>query len=68
MVRLSTKGRLIVRGMTGQYNDHGYELAHHAVIARASSKPGGNPVVSTIGNMLTVLDMHTMLGIFTAAE
>ena len=47
--------------LTGQYHDHGYELAHHA---RQSRQARQEPVVSTIGNMLAVLDMQTMLGIF----
>lgn len=66
-LKLSSKGRLIVRGMAGQYHDQGYDLAREAVLARAGGKPGHAPVVSAIGSMVTVFDIRTMADTFAAA-
>lgn len=68
IVRINSKGRLLVREMTGPHHDHGYELARDAVIARAGRKPGKVPVISAIGNLLTVVDIRTMAGLLAAAE
>jgi len=68
VVKLSSKGRLGVREMSGQHHDHGYELARDAVLVRAGRKPGHIPVVSPIGSLLTVLDMRSMIATFEMAE
>ena len=66
--RLSTKGRLLVGPMATQYHDHGYDLALESIIALAGRQPGCMPVVSSIGSMLTVLDIQTMQHAFENAE
>lgn len=67
VVKLSSKGRLIVRGTDGAYAEEGYELARQAVRARAATRPGKVPVVSPIGGMLTVLDMDALADSFALA-
>ncbi len=67
-IKVSSKGRLVVRGMAGRYHDHGYDLALDAVTKRAAREPGHIPVVSTIGMLPTVLDIHTMNQVFANAE
>ena len=68
VVKMSSKGRLLVRGMAGQFHDHGYDLALESLIGRASSKPGHIPIVSSIGCLPTVLDVRTMAATFENAE
>jgi hypothetical protein len=68
VIKVSSKGRLVARGMAGRYHDHGYDLALEAVTTRAARKPGHIPVVSTIGMLPTVLDIHTMNQVFANAE
>lgn len=67
VVKLSLKGRMIVRGMTGGYAEEGFELARRTVVARAAQKPGKVPVVSPIGGMAFVLDMGTLAETFALA-
>ena len=70
VIKLSDKGHLVVREMSGRHHDHGYELAHEAVLARAAAKPGHVPVVTWIGaaSLPTVLDMKAFAATFDAAE
>ena len=68
IIKMSAKGRLIVREMTGRYHDQGYDYALEAVLARAARKPGHVPVVAPIGTLVTVLDVKTMAATFEAAE
>lgn len=67
IVKLSAKGRLVVREMKGPYHDHGYDLARDAVLARAARKPGRVPVVAPIGSIITVTDITTVQGMLAAA-
>lgn len=67
-IRLSSKGRLVVREMHGRHHDHGYDLARDAVLARAGRKPGRVPVVSPIGSLVTVLDIRSLSKTFDMAE
>ena len=67
-LRLNLKGQLIINDMADQYHDHGYDLALAAISDRAGRRPGRTPVVSTIGSMVTVLDMQTMANSFANAE
>lgn len=67
VVKLSAKGRLVVRAMAGQYHDHGYDLARESITPGAARKPGNAPVVSAIGSLVTVLDLKTLGGMFAAA-
>ncbi len=60
VLRLSAKGRLIIREMVGQYHDHGYELALETVRVLAARRPGKVAILSTVGSMPTVLDIETM--------
>lgn len=68
LIKLSSKGRLIVRAMAGRYHDHGYEFARESVLARASRKPGHAPVLAQVGGLMTVLDMKTFAETFAAGE
>lgn len=68
VVRVNSKGRLVVRGMTGRFHDHGYELAREAVLARAARKPGRAPVVSWIGTQVAVLDIVALRDTFANAD
>lgn len=68
VVKLSAKGRLVVRAMSGQYHDHGYELASASIIAGAERKLGHIPVVSSVGNLVTVFDLKTVGEMAAAAE
>lgn len=67
LIKLSSKGRLVVRAMAGRYHDHGHELAREAVTARAARKPGHAPMVASVGGLMTVLDMKTFADTFAAA-
>lgn len=67
MLRFDMKGRLVVRGMNGRFNDEGYAMAHEALLAGASRRPGKVPVVSSIRGMPAVLDIATMADAFAAA-
>lgn len=69
LIRMSGKGRLVVRDMKGRYHDHGHELAREAVLARAAARPGHIPVVTTIGaaSLPTVLDMKAFAATFEVA-
>jgi hypothetical protein len=68
LIRLSSKGRLVLREMSGRYHDHGYDLARDAVLAQAGRKPGHVPVVSPIGSLVTVLDIRSLSKTFEMAE
>ena len=68
VIKRSSKGRLLVRGMSGRHHDHGYDIARDAVLARAGRKPGSVPVVSPIGSLMTVLDIRAMNKMFEMAE
>ncbi|WP_394654058.1 hypothetical protein [uncultured Sphingomonas sp.] len=67
-IRISSRGHLVVRGMSGRHHDHGYELALEAITTRAAREPGQAPVLSSIGRLPTVLDIRTMNLIFANAE
>jgi hypothetical protein len=67
VVRISSKGRLLVEPLRRAYHDHGYDLAMRAVTARAARAPGHIPILSTIGNLPTVLDIRTMNHAFAMA-
>lgn len=67
IVKISSKGRSVFRDMSGRYHDHGFDLARQAVIARAAGEPGKVPVVSSIGTMLTVVDIETVAHCFAVA-
>ena len=67
-VRVSSKGRLVVRGMVGRYHDHGYDLALEGVATRAARRPGHSTVISSIGQLPTVCDIRTMSQMFDNAE
>ncbi|WP_028967905.1 hypothetical protein [Sphingomonas phyllosphaerae] len=61
VVRMSTKGRLIVREMTGSYHEEGFAIAMDAVRAAAERKPAHAPIISTIGNLMIIMDVETMM-------
>lgn len=67
-IRISSKGRLVVRGMVGRYHDHGYDLALEGIATRAARRPGHVAVISSIGQLPTVLDIRTMNQMFENAE
>ncbi len=67
VVRLSSKGRLMVSGMRGGYAEEGYGIARQAVAARAATSPGKVPVVSAVGGMVAVLDMGALADSFALA-
>lgn len=67
-VRLNTKGCLVLDAMSGQYHDHGYDLALESVVTVAKRKPGRVPVVGPIGSMMTVQDITTLQHAFENAE
>jgi len=66
-LKLTLKGRLFVGEMRGQYHDHGYELARGALLERASTSPGHSPVLSTIGQFPTIMDVRTLAMAFEMA-
>lgn len=68
VVKLSSKGRMVVREMTGRHHDHGYDLAGDAVLVRSGRKPGHVPVVSPIGSLMTVLDIRALNKMLEMAE
>jgi hypothetical protein len=68
LIRMSGKGRLMIKAMRGQYHDHGFELAREAVSGRASRKPGRIPVIAPIGGMIMVLDIRAVRDSFANAE
>ncbi|MEG3171164.1 hypothetical protein U1708_02950 [Sphingomonas sp. ZB1N12] len=68
VVKLTSKRQMAVHETRRQFHDHGYDLAREAVRTHAAKEPGTVPVVSTIGNMLAVLDIKTMSNAFAAAE
>lgn len=68
LLRINSKGRLVVREMKGPYFDHGYELARKALAARTARRPGHAPVVAPIGALTTVLDMKAFNATFAAGE
>jgi len=67
LLKMSSKGRLIIREMKGPYGDHGYELARASLLSRANRKPGRAPVVAPVGTLVTVLDITTLQATFQAA-
>lgn len=67
VVRMSTKGRLIVREMSGSYHEEGYAIALEAVRATAGSIPTRVPVVSMIGDLAMVMDVEALMATCQAA-
>lgn len=67
LIKVSTKGRLIVRPMVGRYHDQGYELADQSVEARAASRPGHGAVLAPIGDLPVVFDVKECAATFAAA-
>lgn len=67
LIKISPKGRLIVREMAGRYDDHGYELAAQSVAACAARQPGHGPVVAPVGDVIAVLDVRDVAATFAAA-
>lgn len=68
VIKISGKGRIVVRQMAGQYHDHGYDLARDALAARGACKPGHAPVLSPVGEAATVVDVKAVAAMFAAAE
>jgi len=68
IVKLSAKGRLLIRPLRGQYHDHGYELARAAVCSRAAENPGTVPVVAGVGSLTTVMDIKAVSAMLAAGE
>jgi len=56
VVKLDSKGQLVVRDTCGRFHDHGYDLALSAVRSGADKHPGTLPIVSMIGSTLGILD------------
>lgn len=56
LLKLSSKGKLVVREFRGPYHDQGFDYAREAVAARAARKPGMGCVISQVGDCVTVLD------------
>lgn len=67
MVSMNAKGRLKVTRMPGVVGERGFEIALTALAARAAMKPGGVPVVSPVGGLMTVLDMKALSETFAKA-
>ena len=60
LAKVTSKGRILIREMTGTYGDEGYELARAALAARCATRPGQMPVVGPVGVMPSVLDVRTL--------
>lgn len=67
LVKISAKGRMIVRAMASRYDAQGYVLADQGVLARAALQPGHGSVVAPVGNLVTVLDAKDFAATFAAA-
>lgn len=67
MVSLDARGLLKVARMPGNVGERGYDTALTAVTARAATKPGGAPVISPVGGLITVLDMKALSETFAKA-
>ena len=67
VVDIDKRGKLRVRRMRDRYHDFGFDLARRAVAARGKTATGRVPIVSTIGNLITVLDTERLADTFDAA-
>lgn len=67
VLRMSTKGRLLVREMTGSYHKQGYEAASEAIRTTAARKPARAPIMSSIGDLMIVMDVEAMMTTLQAA-
>lgn len=65
-VKMSAKGRILIRKARGRLEDRGFELAREAVTARTAARPGKAPVVSPIGTYTAVLDCEAFLDMMEA--
>jgi hypothetical protein len=67
LIKISAKGRMIVRPMTGRYDEQGHELASQHLAARAARKLGRGAVVAPVGGLPVILDMTEFVATFAAA-
>lgn len=67
VLKLTTKGRLVVGPISGRRHDHGYELARMSLASHAAKCPGGVPLVAPVGGLLTIMDARTLTMMFKAA-
>lgn len=67
MVKLTSRGRILVRETKSDYHELGFELAAAAVRKRTACQPAKAPIISTIGAATVVLDLRMMVGTFALA-
>jgi hypothetical protein len=68
LFRFDSKGRISMRELKGQYHDHGYELASEELARSSATSPGHIPIVSPIGQLVTILDVKALRDAFELAE